>query len=105
MAELNETTYEHEAGGDTFTVTAAERSSIAMIRRLKAQRPSEVEITHTNGDGSLVARLPYSWMRVVPKRTDTLTDEQREARRQQGRALRRAQLGVPDREAAPNEGL
>lgn len=78
MHELNETIYEHERGRDTFTVTAAERASIAMIRRLKARYPADVEITHTNSDGSLVAHLPYAWMRIVPKRKDTQTPEQKE---------------------------
>lgn len=66
------TVFEHIPGdGKVFIVTAAEPWSAAMIRRLKKQRPEEVNIRHTNKDGSLVAELPLAWMRIVPKREVT----------------------------------
>lgn len=77
MSELTETNYEHIKGGETFTVTAAEQWSIAMVRRLKEKYPDQVEIAYVNKDGSLLARMPFDWMRIVPKRRDTLTDERR----------------------------
>lgn len=77
MQEVRETVYEHLSSGETFTVTAAERWSVAMLRRLKEKYPEQVKIVSENKDGSLLARVPFDWMRIVPKRRDTMTDEQR----------------------------
>mgnify|MGYP001224100150 CR=1 FL=1 len=66
---LLETCTDHVKGEDFFTVTAAETWSIAMVKRLKAKYPEEVEIRSINQDGSMVARLPFSWMRIVPKKS------------------------------------
>ena len=75
---MKETTYGHEAGADYFTVTAAERWSIGMMKKLHEKHPDEVEITQ-NKDGSIYAKVPLSWMRIHPKRTRTMTDEERAA--------------------------
>lgn len=80
MQEVRETVYEHLSDGKTFTITAAERWSVSMLKRLKEKYPDQVEIAYENKDGSLLARVPFEWMRIVPKRRDTLTDEQRAAR-------------------------
>lgn len=74
---MRETVYEHAEGEKVFTVTACERWSIGMINRLKEQHPDTVEIRHINSDGSLVAWLPTEWLRIVPKRTSNMTDEQK----------------------------
>ena len=65
---LNETCTDHVKGEDFFTMTAAETWSIAMVKRLKAKFPTDVEIRDTNPDGSMVVRMPFAWMRVVPKK-------------------------------------
>ena len=95
-----ETDYDHVKGNDYFSVTAAEQWSIGMIRRLKKAHPDEVEILHTNPDGSMLAHLPFSWMRIVPKRKDTRTDEQKEAARQRMKAFHRSRHRAGDRENA-----
>ena len=71
------TVFEHvPEDGKVFLVTAAEPWSVTMIHRLKKQRPEDVEIKHVNKDGSLVAELPFSWMRIIPKKE--VTEEMRE---------------------------
>lgn len=65
---LNETCYDHVKGEKFFTMTAAETWSIAMVKRLKDKHPDSVDIRHTNPDGSMVVRMPFDWMRVVPKK-------------------------------------
>ncbi len=99
---LLETCYDHVKGEDSFTMTAAERWSIAMVKRLKKRFPDDVEIRHTNPDGSMVVRMPFDWMRVIPKRKDTLTDTEREKRSEAMMDLnsRRAVQGA----TAPNSG-
>lgn len=89
MDEIRETIYEHAAGSDTFTVTAAERKSIGMLRKLAEKHPGEVEIVAENVDGSLVARLPYSWMRIVPKRQVEMSEERRLAAAERMRSMRK----------------
>ena len=78
-SDIKETTYEHVDGEKTFTITAAERWSITMVHRLKEKHPDEVQIMHTNKDGSMVARFPAAWMRIRAKRTVVMTDAQRAA--------------------------
>ena len=65
---LLETCTDHVRGEAFFTLTAAETWSIAMVKRLQVKYPGEVEIRSTNPDGSMVARLPFAWMRIVPKK-------------------------------------
>lgn len=68
IQDVKETVYEHISGSDTVTVTAAERWSITMIKNLKKRCPEQVEIICENADGSLLARIPFDWMRIVPKK-------------------------------------
>jgi len=76
---MTETVYEHCSGDKTFTVTAAERWSIAMCKKLKEKYPDEVDIDYVNKDGSMVVHFPASWMKIKPKRTQNLSEEQRAA--------------------------
>lgn len=89
MDEIRETIYEHAAGSETFTVTAAERKSIGMLRKLAEKHPGEVEIVAENADGSIVAHLPYSWMRIVPKRHVEMSEERRLAAAERMRNMRK----------------
>ena len=81
IADITETVYEHTTGDNTFTITAAEQWSKTMVKRLKKRYPDEVDIRYINEDGSMLVHMPFSWMRVSPKRKLNLTDEQREERR------------------------
>lgn len=77
MNEIRETVYEHLRGEDRFIVTAGEQWSVNMIRRLKEKYPDEVEIEVKNQDGSLLASVPSSWMRIRPKRKIEMSEEKR----------------------------
>lgn len=80
MNDIRETIYEHDSTRkDTFTVTASERWSESMIKRLKQRYPEDVEITAENKDGSIVAHIPLAWMRIVPKRQSNLSEEAKNA--------------------------
>lgn len=93
---MKETVYEHVDGNDTFTVTAAERWSVGMIRRLKDKYPDQVEIIKENEDGSIFAHVPSSWMRIKPKRHVDISDERREELREQLKAARETRFGLED---------
>jgi hypothetical protein len=73
-----ETVYDHLKGNPTFTVTAAETWSITMIKKLQQSYPDEVDVI-TNKDGTLLAHLPFEWMRIIPKKKRNLTEEQKSA--------------------------
>lgn len=88
---MRETVYEHIGGDETMTITAEERWSVNMIRKLKAKYPDKVTITYENYDGSLVAHMPAEWMRIVPKREINLTEERRNALAERMRQLRKSQ--------------
>lgn len=75
---MSETVYTHLAGDPHITVTAAEKWSRGMVQRLAEKYPDQVKIMCTNDDGSCVAHVPFEWMRIVPKRTLSLTEEQRQ---------------------------
>lgn len=79
MQEVRETIYEHQSGESVFTVSTQERAFISMLRKLKERRPEEVEIIAENSDGSLVAKLPVTWMKIRPPRTVNMSEEQRAA--------------------------
>lgn len=80
MGELHETIYEHDSTRkDSFTVSASERWSISMIKRLKQKYPDDVIITAENADGSTVAHVPLEWMRIVPKRQVSMSEESKAA--------------------------
>ncbi|NCB50919.1 MAG: hypothetical protein EOM54_03400 [Clostridia bacterium] len=72
----------YASGNDTFTVSACERWSVAMLKRLKAKYPDEVDIRHVNKDGSIVAHIPFEWMRIVPKYKRNISDEELARRRE-----------------------
>lgn len=91
MEIVHETVYEHTEGSEIFTVTAIEKWSINMIRKLKVKFPDDVDIRHENNDGSIVVRLPSEWMRIVPKRHDNMSENARQLRRERMKALRATQ--------------
>lgn len=92
--EYKETAYSHIAGDDFMEITACERWAITMIQKLKERFPDEVNITAENPDGSMVATLPFKWMRIVPKRKRDLTDEQRQELSERMKGLRESQLNT-----------
>lgn len=104
---MKETAYEHLAGNTHFTVTAAERWSIGMLRRLHEKFPDEVTIVAENEDGSIVGHVPVEWMRIRAKKRVTMTEEQRQAMSERMRKMRAARVspeeGDPDEDEAENE--
>ena len=52
------------------------------IRKLAEQYPDEVKIAYENNDGSIVAHLPKSAIKISIRKGRQMTDEQKEAARQ-----------------------
>lgn len=57
------------------TVTFSQGRFKSRIRKLAAEHPEECQIMKENKDGSLLAHIPVSWIKINPTRQ--LSDEQR----------------------------
>lgn len=75
--------------GDTYcNVYTGERKFVNKLRQLKEQYPKEVNIKDY-GDGTIGAKVPYSWFRFVgPPKTINLTEEQRKAKAERMKKVR-----------------
>ena len=96
MSDIRETALEHVAGENIATFYSGETKWLNQIHKLKEQYPSDVDILHVNPDGSVLAHIPASWIRIKPKKTVVMTTEQIEAskaRLEQGRIKRLQQIG------------
>lgn len=72
-----ETSIERVQGDDYCLIYTGERKFINQLNELSKSYP-EVDIRHINEDGSIVARVPYSWFRFVkPPSKRNFTEEQR----------------------------
>ena len=68
----------------TATVTFPNATKFnSKIRKLAEEHPDEVKIRHINADGSLVATIPVSYIKISPKRAGReMTEEEIEAARE-----------------------
>ncbi len=64
---------------DVATCTLSQKRFISKVRRLKEKHLDDVDIVAENQDGSIVVRVPVSWVHINPPRRVELTDEQRAA--------------------------
>ena len=73
----------------TATVTFTQGRYITRIKELAKKKPDECQITRTNRDGSIVAHIPVSWVRINPnmeiseERKKELADRMRKLRAEQ----------------------
>ena len=77
MDDFKENVIEFVKDGKQATVSFTQGRYITRIKELAEKRPDECQITATNKDGSIVAHIPTSWIKINP--TKELTDEQRAA--------------------------
>ena len=89
MTDIRETVIDHVDGENFATVSTAERKWIRLVHKLSEQRPGEVDIRAVNEDGSLVARVPYAWMKLSPPRQIHISEERREELRERLAAARK----------------
>jgi hypothetical protein len=68
-------------GQTHITVTFSEKKYINKVKKLAEKFPNEVKITAVNKDGSIVAHLPKSALKLnVIKKKDLTEDERQELR-------------------------
>ena len=64
---------------DTVTFTISQRKYKNRVEKLAKEYPGECRIVTRNADGSLVAKMPLTWIRISKPRVRILTEEQRQA--------------------------
>ena len=72
-----ENVIEFLSNAPTATVTFNQQKYITRIKKLNESRPDECEICAINNDGSLVAHVPRSWVKISPPKK--VSEAQRQA--------------------------
>ena len=80
MDDFRENVFEFVQNSDTATVTLCQGRYITRIRELAEKKPDKCKIVTENRDGSIVAHIPTSWIRINPDKE--LSEEHREKLRQ-----------------------
>ena len=91
MDDFKENVIEFLYNQKVATVTFTQGRFITKIRRLAESHPNECQITATNKDGSIVAHIPTSWIRINP--TLELSDEQKEKLAERARHMNEVKKG------------
>lgn len=68
-------------GDERVTATFSQRKWVSKIKKLADKRPADVEIVAENEDGSIVAHLPLSFIKISPPKQ--VSEEQKERMRLQ----------------------
>lgn len=76
MKELKETTYNQYGGENRGSVYTSEKKMINKLLKYAAKYPGEVNIIHTNDDGSIVCEIPSGWFKITPNKKRNMTEEQ-----------------------------
>ena len=86
MDKVNENVLEWITGQRHITVTFSETKYVNKIKDLAKKFPKEVKILHENEDGSIVAHIPKSALKVsIIKRE--MSEEQRKAASERMKSL------------------
>lgn len=82
MADFtNENCIEWLNGQSTATISFSQKKYISKIKKYAQDHP-ECQIVYENTDGSIVAHIPASWVKVSPNRKGReFTEEEKEAAR------------------------
>ena len=77
MEDFRENVIEFVLNSETATCTFCQGRYISRIKELAKKKPDKCKITAENADGSIVAHIPTSWIKINPEKE--LSDEQRQA--------------------------
>lgn len=87
--EIRETVFDILSDQDWIDFSSTDYVWCKRILALKNKHPDLIEIKTINKDGSVVAKIPLSFLKISPPRTLSMTDEQKEAQRERARAMRK----------------
>ena len=80
MEKCNENVVEWLKDEKRATLTSTQGRYRTKIKKLAKAHPQECEIVAENKDGSIVAHIPVSWIKISPLRK--VSDEQKEQARE-----------------------
>lgn len=92
MKELKETTYNQYSGENKGSIYTSEKKMINKLLKYAAKYPGEVNIIHTNDDGSIVCEIPSGWFKITPKIKRVMTDEEKAQAKLRAAKMREKQL-------------
>ena len=94
---MRETDIEYVVGEPTLTVYTAEQKHVRKIKEYISEYPDEVKVLNENADGSMVVKMPASWMGFPkPPKKMNYTEEQRQEMAERLAAYRKQQSTQPD---------
>ena len=70
MDNMNENVIEFVRNSETATVTFCQGRFVTKVRKLAEKYPEEVQITHENEDGSIVAHIPTSYIMISNRKRE-----------------------------------
>ena len=104
-SDVPENAIEWLKGRKVATVTLAGGTALnTRVKKLAKSKPDKCQIRDTNENGTIVAHIPVSWIRINPDRE--LSEEQHEELRARGKAFSenlRRRSRVNDPKTAPND--
>ena len=74
----DENVIEFIRNSDTATLTFSQGRFITKIKKLAKENPDEVQIVYENKDGSIVAKIPVSYIHIYSSKRE-MPEEQRKA--------------------------
>ena len=87
MADMNENVIEWLDGEDVIAVTLHQKRFVNKVKRF-AEKDINVVILAENKDGSIFAHLPIYYLKLYPKTTAVLSEEEKSERAERLRQAR-----------------
>lgn len=81
MERYDENVVEYATGSKTATFTFSQKKWINKMTKYSESHPDEVDIV-INPDGSAFGHVPVDWIKISPKRTRTMTEEEKAVARE-----------------------
>ncbi len=82
---MQENVVEWVRGSKVATVNFCQGRMATRVKKLAESKPDDVQIVAENSDGSIVAHIPSSWVKINPPKQMEYTEEQLEALRERAR--------------------
>ena len=78
MSKNTENAVEFLVGDSTCTVTFTNQKHVNRIKKLYAKDKESFSYFVENADGSICAKIPLSWLRIMPPKKLDLSEDERQ---------------------------
>lgn len=90
---MRENCIEWIEGDSRITITTYHRKFINKLKAISEEKPEEVEIIKENKDGSICVHAPLEFLKIGPKKSYNLSEEQKQELRERCARMREARCG------------